>query len=242
MGNLFCFSSSEDDVNATTTGTKYIANPDIAIPDSDQNELKSESNEDEVWRVGLGAGCYWGTEKFIGNAFPKRSDNPTGSLVQGSGQVGFMGPASAPSNPSYEDVCTGRTGHVEVYDVSFKGGAAYFEAMLKFFYMIHDPTTQNRQGNDTGTQYASVIYCYNQEQFAIATKVKEQVQTYINTKQIKAYSSVRVTTDIRLTKDASPFFAAHKEHQDYLTKNPNGYCNHGFKFKEWPQPSSSSDE
>lgn len=177
-----------------------------------------------------------GTEKFIGHVFPQRSDNPLGRIVSGSGKVGFKGPSSAPANPTYEDVCTGRTGHVEVYDFEFTGGADYFEAILKFFFMIHDPTTLNRQGNDKGTQYASVVYCYNQEEFKIATRIKEEVQQLLNTKALpsQAYSSVRVSTDIRLAQDASPFFAAHKEHQDYLAKNPNGYCNHGFKFKSWP--------
>jgi len=255
MGNLFCF-SSEENINTSSS----------VNPNSEQQDAPSG----DVWRVGFGAGCYWGTEKFIGNVFPQRSDNPKGSIIKGSGKVGFMGPKVAKSNPSYEEVCTGRTGHVEVYDLSFTGGAAYFEAMVKFFFMIHDPTTKDRQGNDRGTQYASVVYCYNQEQFDIATRVKEQVQALMNSKHINAYSSVRVSTDIRHTKDASPFFEvrvcvcvcvcvpcvflvritphpplplllplrrhqAHKEHQDYLTANPSGYCNHGLKFKTWPQ-------
>jgi peptide-methionine (S)-S-oxide reductase len=253
MGNLFCFGSAEEHVSTTTSVNSEQDAPVVG----------------DVWRVGFGAGCYWGTEKFIGHVFPQRSDKPNGSIIKGSGKVGFMGPKVAKSNPSYEDVCTGRTGHVEVYDLSFTGGAAYFEAMLKFFYMIHDPTTKDRQGNDRGTQYASVVYCYNQEQFDIATRVKDEVQALINSKHITVYSSVRVTTDIRHTKDASPFFEvracvrvcmcvslvlvthspshhspsfsqphqAHKEHQDYLTANPSGYCNHGFKLTTWPQAS-----
>ena len=186
---------------------------------------------DGTWRVSLGAGCYWGTEKFIKDVFPKRSENPEGSII--TGKVGFMGPKSAPANPSYKDVCTGKTNHVEVYDVTFTGGAAYFEAMIKFFFMFHDPTTMNRQGNDSGTQYASVIYCYNQEQFEIATRVKEELQNLINKKMLKsAYSSFRVTTSIRMVE--APFFEAHAEHQAYLQNNPSGYCNHGFKFRTWP--------
>jgi peptide-methionine (S)-S-oxide reductase len=143
-----------------------------------------------------------------------------------------MGPKDAPKNPSYKDVCTGKTGHVEVYDVEFTGGAEYFEAMIKFLFMFHDPTTLNRQGNDQGSQYASVIYCYNKEEYDIATKVKEEVQQFVNKKLIKGYSSFRVSTDIRMVE--APFFEAHKEHQKYLEMNPTGYCNHGFKFKEWP--------
>lgn len=185
-----------------------------------------------VWKVGLGAGCYWGTEKFISHQFPKRKNLPEGKIV--NGEVGFMGPKNVPANPSYKEVCTGKTGHVEVYHVEFEGGAAYFEEMIKYFFMFHDPTTKDRQGGDTGTQYASVIYCYNKEQMEIANKVKQEVQTFLNEGHLKkAYASVRVSTAIRFVE--SPFFAAHKEHQDYLTENPQGYCNHGMKFKVWPE-------
>jgi peptide-methionine (S)-S-oxide reductase len=217
MGNLFCFASNPNETDSEPSLTNISS---TGIPSG------------ENWKVSLGAGCYWGTEKFMKDVFPKRSDNPTGSII--SGKVGFMGPKNAPANPSYKDVCTGKTKHVEVYDVEFTGGAAYFEAMIKFFFMFHDPTTFNRQGNDTGTQYASVIYCYNKEEFDIATKVKDELQELINKKMLKnAYSSFRVTTSVRMVE--APFFEAHKEHQDYLAQNPNGYCNHGFKFKKWPE-------
>jgi peptide-methionine (S)-S-oxide reductase len=86
-------------------------------------------------------------------------------------------------------------------------------------------------------------YCYNQEEVEIVNKVKGDLQALLNAKLLKgAYSSVRVTTDVRKASDCSPFFAAHAEHQDYLTANPSGYCNHGFKFKEWPALPSENEK
>lgn len=191
-----------------------------------------------TWKVGLGAGCYWGTEKFILHKFPKREGLPEGRII--SGKVGFMGPKKCQQKdgeykgPSYKEVCSGKTHYVEVYHCEFEGGPAYFEAMIRYFFMFHDPTTKDKQGSDVGTQYASVIYCFNKKQFDIAHKVKQEVQELLNSGKLpkKAYSSVRVQTDIR--KAESPFFPAHAEHQDYLTENPHGYCNHGMKFKDWP--------
>lgn len=194
---------------------------------------KSSSEKNETQFCALGAGCYWGTEKFIARTFPKQSDLPAGKII--SGQVGFMGPKSAPANPSYEDVCSGQTGHVEVYKFEFSGGEEFYEAVIRYFFTFHDPTTSNRQGNDTGTQYASVIFCYNQAQFDIATRIKNSVQVLLNSGALKgAYQSVRVTTDIRMTDNSSPFYPAHTEHQDYLSKNVNGYCNHKIRIDKWP--------
>ena len=112
--------------------------------------------ENITGRVAFGAGCYWGTEKFLRHNFATKTSVP-GRIEHG--QVGFLGPKTAPTNPSYQDVCTGTTGHVEVYDLEFQGGEAYFEAMVRFFFQFHDPTTMNKQGNDAGTQYASVVGC-----------------------------------------------------------------------------------
>jgi peptide-methionine (S)-S-oxide reductase len=168
-------------------------------------------------RVSFGAGCYWGTEKFLRHNFATKTSVP-GRIEHG--QVGFMGPKSAPTNPSYEDVCTGATGHVEVYDLEFQGGEAYFEAMVRFFFQFHDPTTLNKQGNDGGTQYASVIYCYDRIQHRIATKVKAELQQLLTDKLVpeKTFKGATVTTDIRMVE--APFFPAHEAHQDYLMKNP----------------------
>lgn len=171
-------------------------------------------------RAGFGAGCYWGTEKYFRHDFAKR--NKTGSVQ--SGAVGFMGPNSAPANPSYEAVCSGRTGHVEVYDFTFTGEAAYYEALVRFFFQFHDPTTQD-------SQYASVIYCYDQQQFDIATRVKAELQTILDQRKLNCFDGRTVTTDIRMS---TMFYPAHKEHQDYLMANPRGYCNHRVRFEQWP--------
>jgi peptide-methionine (S)-S-oxide reductase len=178
-------------------------------------------------RACFGAGCYWGTEKYFYHDFGKRENN--GKIVKG--QVGFMGPESAPENPSYKDVCSGSTGHVEVYDLEFEGGADYYEAIVRFFFQFHDPTTFNKQGNDKGTQYASVIYCYDKKQFDIAQKVRSELQVLIDEKRVTSFTEKKVNTDIRMK---TIFYPAHAEHQDYLANNPNGYCNHRIRFAEWP--------
>jgi peptide-methionine (S)-S-oxide reductase len=176
----------------------------------------------------FGAGCYWGTEKFFRHDFSKKYLDM--GIIQ-EGEVGFMGPANAPPNPNYRDVCTGTTGHVEVYDLKYSGGDAYYEEMVRFFFQFHDPTTLNRQGNDRGTQYASVIYCYTDKQFEIATRVKKELQELLDLKKIKGYKEKEVMTDIR---QSTMFFPAHAEHQDFLMNNPNGYCNHRMRFNVWP--------
>jgi peptide-methionine (S)-S-oxide reductase len=142
-----------------------------------------------------------------------------------------MGPSSAKANPSYREVCSGQTGHVEVYDFEYAGGPGVFEELVKHFFKFHDPTTLNRQGNDAGTQYASVIYCYDDEQVVISNKVKDMVQRLVSEKQI-IYRDEVVST---LITKATLFYPAEEEHQAYLEKNPGGYCNHSYKFKEYPK-------
>jgi peptide-methionine (S)-S-oxide reductase len=179
-------------------------------------------------RVSLGAGCYWGTEKFIKKDFNKE-------VVPSSitwGKVGFMNPdANAKPDPSYRDVCSGRTGYVEVYDCKLSDSAANeadFEKLLKHFFSFHDPTTMNAQGNDRGTQYASVIFCYDKKQQEIAEKVKKEVQELVDTKTITNYQGSKVITEI---VPATTFYEAQVDHQEYLEVNPFGYCNHAYRFK-----------
>lgn len=143
-----------------------------------------------------------------------------------------MGPLTAKPNPSYREVCSGNSGHVEVYDFEFKGNEDTYKKFVQYFFQFHDPTTLNAQGNDRGTQYASVIYCYDEKQFEIATQVKNELQELIAKNKISQYSQKTVSTDIRY---ATIFYPAHEEHQEYLMKNPGGYCNHRIRFKEWPK-------
>eukprot|EP00613_Pedinella_sp_CCMP2098_P009036 CAMPEP_0171659782 /NCGR_PEP_ID=MMETSP0990-20121206/43835_1 /TAXON_ID=483369 /ORGANISM="non described non described, Strain CCMP2098" /LENGTH=187 /DNA_ID=CAMNT_0012241419 /DNA_START=68 /DNA_END=631 /DNA_ORIENTATION=- len=179
-------------------------------------------------RATLGAGCYWGTENYVKNTWGK-----DGSVTRSA--VGFMGGAGA--NPSYDAVCSGRTGHVEVLDVDLAdpkgaGPAVVYENLIRYFFQFHDPTTMNRQGNDAGTQYASVIFVYDEEQRRIATKVKGELQAHLDAGRLKAgFAGKTVSTTI---VGAMPFYAAHNSHQDYLQKNPGGYCNHRIRFKAWP--------
>ncbi len=83
-----------------------------------------------------------------------------------AGKVGYMGPAGSQQEPTYEDVCTGHSGHIEVYSFEYEGNAETYRNLIRHFFMFHDPTTMNRQGNDRGTQYSSAIICYDEEQVA----------------------------------------------------------------------------
>lgn len=177
-------------------------------------------------KLALGAGCYWGTEKYVVKDFQKKFPN---SVAKAS--VGFMSPdPNAMENPSYRQVCSGSTGHVEVLYVELNEADKNFEELIKFFFQFHDPTTMNRQGNDVGTQYASVIFCDDDKQMEIATRVKNDLQKLVDEGKIQ-YAGKKVVTDI---VKMNPYYPAHEEHQRYLEKNPLGYCNHYYRFKEWP--------
>ena len=166
--------------------------------------------------VALGAGCYWGTEKYVKQEFGKTFPN---SIKQAT--VGFMSPdKNHPKNPSYRQVCSGSTGHVEVLNVELNDPAENFEELIKFFFMFHDPTTKDRQGNDTGTQYASAIFVEDDAQRAIVEKIIQELQDAMDDGKVSSYSGKKVVTDVH---DATEFYAAHEEHQEYLMKNPSGY-------------------
>jgi peptide-methionine (S)-S-oxide reductase len=137
----------------------------------------------------------------------------------------------AMENPSYRQVCTGSSGHIEVLYVELNDPETTFEPLIRFFFMFHDPTTRDRQGNDAGSQYGSVVFCSDEEQKKIVAKVKGELQQLVSEKKVKNYAKTTVETAI---VDAQQFYPAHDEHQNYLEKNPSGYCNHFFRFKEWP--------
>lgn len=191
----------------------------------------------------VGAGCYWGTQKYYETDFKKKFPHILSG--DGIGEVGFMGPETAPINPTYRQVCSGETGHVEVYMVKFVPSSKNYRELIKFLFQFHDPTTLNRQGNDTGTQYASVIYCYDDEQYRIANVIKNELNELLKDKKVKfetnrAFKNTEVTTDIRR---ATKFFPAHAEHQQYLEMGRGSYCNHRIRFKSWPfKPDSYYDD
>ena len=122
-------------------------------------------------------------------------------------------------NPTYEEVCSGRTGHNEVVRVVFDPSVTSYEALLKRFWEGHDPTQGMRQGNDVGTQYRSGIYVYSDEQRAAAERSRDAYQ-----QQLSAAGLGEITTEI---VDAPEFYYAEDYHQQYLSKVPNGYCGLG---------------
>lgn len=188
--------------------------------------------------LALGAGCYWGTEKYIVKDFQKKHP---GCILKA--KVGFMNPdPNGMKNPSYRQVCSGSTGHVEVLQVELTEKASatpeIFEDMMKFFYSFHDPTTLNRQGNDAGTQYGSVVFCSSDAQKEIAERVKRELQTHIDTKAIKTYQKKKVETAL---VGYTTFYEAQSDHQEYLENNPSGYCNHRYRFRDWPNNNNNNN-
>uniref|UniRef100_A0A6T5V5V7 peptide-methionine (S)-S-oxide reductase n=1 Tax=Leptocylindrus aporus TaxID=1398097 RepID=A0A6T5V5V7_9STRA len=178
---------------------------------------------------------YWGTEKFIKKDFQKKFPKSIKSA-----KVGFMSPdPNALKNPNYTQVCSGVTGYVEVLYVELANpNAQIFENLVKFFFSFHDPTTLNRQGNDRGTQYASYIFTTDRVQHEIAEKVISELQDCITAGKIESYATKTLSTKL---SNANKFYEAHAEHQEYLAKNPSGYCNHFFRFRKWPKGDSSEE-
>ncbi|HXJ43806.1 MAG TPA: peptide-methionine (S)-S-oxide reductase MsrA [Bryobacteraceae bacterium] len=148
----------------------------------------------------LGGGCFWCLEAVF---------RETRGVI--SAVSGYMGGAS--SHPTYKEVCSGNSGHVEVVQVAFDPAEITFRAILEIFFVIHDPTTLNRQGNDVGTQYRSVIFCHSPEQRATASAIVAEVA--------HAFDDPVVTS----IEDAGTFWPAEDYHQDYLANNPyQPYC------------------
>ncbi|MCB9731010.1 MAG: peptide-methionine (S)-S-oxide reductase MsrA [Deltaproteobacteria bacterium] len=151
----------------------------------------------------FGLGCFWGAERLFWE-------------IPGvwSTQVGYAGGLTP--NPSYEEVCSGRTGHTEVVRVVFDPAVVSFEALLRAFWEEHDPTQGMRQGNDVGTQYRSAIYTTSEAQLEQARASRDAYQ-----KALTAAGKGAITTEIA---PSPPFYYAEDYHQQYLHKNPNGYC------------------
>jgi peptide-methionine (S)-S-oxide reductase len=154
----------------------------------------------------FGLGCFWGAER----AFWKIP----GVYVTAVGYSGGMTP-----NPTYREVCSGRTGHNEVVLVVYDPAKVTYETLVKAFFESHDPTQGMRQGNDIGTQYRSGIYVADNAQRAVAERALAVYQ-----KELQARGYGAVTTEI---VDRGPFYFAEDYHQQYLAKNPGGYCGLG---------------
>ncbi len=154
----------------------------------------------------FGLGCFWGAER--------RFWQQPGVYTTAVGYAGGFTP-----NPTYEEVCTGLTGHNEVVLVVFDPQKIAYEKLLKVFWESHDPTQGFRQGNDIGTQYRSGIYCFSAAQKDMALATQAQFQ-----RELKAAGYAAITTEII---DAPEFYYAEDYHQQYLAKNPHGYCGLG---------------
>ena len=132
--------------------------------------------------------------------------------------VGYAGGTTP--NPTYEEVCSGRTGHTEAVLVAYDPAQVSFDELLKVFWEGHDPTQGMRQGNDVGTQYRSAIYCDSAAQFSSALRSRELFEA-----RLRGAGLGDITTEIR--HPAPPFYYAEDYHQQYLAKNPGGYCGLG---------------
>tara|TARA_B100001248_G_scaffold247795_1_gene219557 strand:- start:426 stop:998 length:573 start_codon:yes stop_codon:yes gene_type:complete len=170
-----------------------------------------EKMPENLVEIVFGAGCFWGIEK-------KFWDLP-GIYVT---SVGYSGGDT--ENPTYEDVCYKNTNHAEVVKVVYDPEIINIKALLKIFWECHDPTQGMRQGNDIGTQYRSVIYTNNEDDLEAALESKKIYQDELIKNSFKSDKENSITTEIELIKN---YFLAEEYHQQYLAKNPNGYCGIG---------------
>ncbi|NQD80608.1 peptide-methionine (S)-S-oxide reductase MsrA [Pseudomonas seleniipraecipitans] len=154
----------------------------------------------------FGLGCFWGAER--------RFWQQPGVWTTAVGYAGGHTP-----NPTYEETCSGLTGHAEVVMVVFDPQQTSYEALLKVFWEVHNPTQGMRQGNDIGSQYRSAIYCMDEQQLEIALGSQAQFQS-----ELAKAGLGEITTEITL---APTFYYAEAYHQQYLAKNPEGYCGLG---------------
>ncbi len=163
------------------------------------------------WREGarvavFGMGCFWGAERIFWRL--------PGVITTSVGYAGGITP-----NPTYEEVCSGYTGHTEVVEVVYDPAKIAYADLLKAFWENHDPTQGMRQGNDVGTQYRSAIYTTTDEQLTEAQASREAFNPVV-----RAAGHGDITTEIGPLGD---YYYAEDYHQQYLDKNPGGYCNHG---------------
>jgi peptide-methionine (S)-S-oxide reductase len=158
-------------------------------------------------RVQFGMGCFWGAERKFWSL--------SGVVTTAAGYAGGYTP-----NATYGEVCSGRTGHAEVVLVVYDPEQVSFDTLLRTFWESHDPTQGMRQGNDTGSQYRSAIHCDSQAQYDAALRSRDAYQA-----RLSAAGRGAITTEI--VYPAPAFYYAEEEHQQYLSKNPAGYCGLG---------------
>lgn len=187
-----------------TASTHFVNGRDLATP-----------ARDGLREIVLALGCFWGAERVFWEA--------DGVYVT---QVGYAGGYTP--NPTYEEVCSGQTGHTEVVRVVFDPAIISLEALLKLFWESHDPTQGMRQGNDVGTQYRSAIYVSDDADLAAVRASQAIYQRALN-----AAGRSEITTEV---KPLDAFYPAEDYHQQYLAKNPGGYCGIGGTGVSCPAP------
>mgnify|MGYP001199145975 FL=1 len=171
-----------------------------------KNISLTEDSPDKFKEIILGAGCFWGVEKQFWDL-----PGVYNTLV------GYSGGDT--ENPTYEDVCYKETNHAEVVKVVYDPAEISLKVLLKIFWECHDPTQGMRQGNDIGTQYRSTIYTSDDSDLGLAKEMKDIYQS-----QLEKNNLNKITTEIEIVKN---FYLAEEYHQQYLAKNPNGYCGIG---------------
>ena len=189
------------------TAEQALPGRDAPIPTSNSHyvngqPIKPPFDEGLRWVI-VGMGCFWGAER--------RFWQQSGVITTAVGYAGGITP-----NPTYEEACSGRTGHSEVVLAVFDPQQTTFEKLLAVFWESHDPTQGMRQGNDIGSQYRSVIYCQDAQQLA-----ETQASATMVEDKLLALGYPAITTEIR---QAPEFYYAEDYHQQYLAKNPQGYC------------------
>ncbi len=193
--------------NALISADDALPGRDQAIPIVHNHYVSGQSIQspfaDNLQQAVFAMGCFWGAER--------RFWQQEGVVSSAVGYAGGFTP-----NPTYDEVCSGLTGHTEVVLVVYDSEVISFQALLKVFWESHDPTQGMRQGNDRGTQYGSAIYCTDQNQLDQALASAESVQNLL---QERGYGEI--TSEIC---QAPSFYYAEDYHQQYLAKNPNGYC------------------
>ncbi len=197
-----------------------MVEPEAALPGREQAIVIPARHEvlgtpllppfpDGIEQAIFGMGCFWGAERVFWEA--------PGVYSTAVGYAGGITP-----NPTYEEVCSGRTGHTEAVLVAFDTATSSFEDMLRLFWEGHDPTQGMRQGNDTGTQYRSAILWRDATQRDQAEASRRAYQ-----QQLTAAGHGEITTELAPSDAAHPFYYAEDYHQQYLAKNPGGYCGLG---------------
>ena len=178
------------------------------------NNVLAKPYPENMQEAMFGLGCFWGAERKFWET--------QGVFIT---LVGYA--AGFTENPTYQEVCTGRTGHNEVVYVVYNPSKVSYEALLTLFWESHNPTQGMRQGNDRGTQYRSGIYTYSDEQKSLALESREQYESVLLSSGL-----TEITSEII---EATEFYPAEEYHQQYLAKNPTGYCGlggTGISYKE----------